>query len=68
MNKLKYFFTEFIPEVRGEWKKVTSPSRPEVIQTTLVVLVTSVIFALYLWGADKIIQWLYQGIFKLLGL
>ena len=67
MNKLKYFFTEFLPEVRGEWKKVTRPSRREVTQTTIVVVVTSVIFSVYLWGADKIIQALYEQLLAVLG-
>lgn len=65
MEKLKYFFNEFLPQVAAEWKKVTKPSKLEVQQTTIVVIVTSFIFAIYLWGADKIIQWLY---FALLGL
>ena len=68
MNKLRYFFKEFLPEVRGEWKKVTRPSRREVTQTTIVVVVTSFIFAIYLWGADKVIQLVYQGALRILGL
>ena len=56
MNRLKSFFTEFLPEVVAEMKKVTFPSRPEVIGTTGVVLVTSVIFAVYLGIADRAIE------------
>jgi preprotein translocase SecE subunit len=68
MNKLKYFFNQFLPEVRGEWKKVTRPNRREVTQTTIVVVVTSFIFAVYLWGADWVIQFVYQGVLRILGL
>ena len=68
MNKLRYFFKEFLPEVRGEWKKVTRPSRREVTQTTIVVVVTSFIFAVYLWVADWVIQLIYQGVLRILGL
>ncbi len=68
MNKLRYFFKEFLPEVRGEWKKVTRPNRREVTQTTIVVVVTSVIFAIYLWAADWAIQMIYQGALRILGL
>ena len=68
MNKLRYFFKEFLPEVRGEWKKVTRPSRREVTQTTVVVVVTSFIFAVYLWVADWVIQLIYQGVLRILGL
>jgi preprotein translocase SecE subunit len=67
MNKLRYFFKEFLPEVRGEWKKVTRPSRREVTQTTIVVVATSFVFSIYLWGADKIIVLLYRGVMKALG-
>lgn len=68
MNKLRYFFTEFLPEVRGEWRKVKRPGRREVTQTTVVVVVTSFIFAIYLWVADKVIQMVYEGTLKVLGL
>jgi preprotein translocase subunit SecE len=68
IEKLKYFFKVFLPEVRGEWKKVTRPNRREVVQTTGVVVVTSFIFAVYLWFADLVIRWAYEGMFKVLGL
>ncbi len=68
LEKLKYFFKEFLPEVKGEWKKVTRPNRREVVQTTAVVVVTSFIFAVYLWLADFVIRWAYEGMFKILGL
>ena len=67
-DKVKYFFKEFLPEVKGEWKKVTTPGRREVIQTTGVVVITSFIFAVYLWLADLVIRWAYEGMFKILGL
>ena len=70
MNRLKSFFTEFLPEVVAEMRKVTFPSRQEVIGTTGVVLVTSVIFAVYLWGVDLVIlrvyEWLFQAASKVL--
>ncbi len=67
-EKVKYFFKVFIPEVKGEWKKVTRPNRREVVTTTGVVVVTSFIFAVYLWFADFAIRWAYEGMFKILGL
>ena len=67
-EKLKYFFKVFLPEVKGEWNKVTQPPRREVVQTTGVVVVTSFIFAVYLWLADLVIRWAYEGMFKVLGL
>ncbi|NJL28038.1 MAG: preprotein translocase subunit SecE [Thermoanaerobaculia bacterium] len=68
MNKLRYFFNEFLPEVKAEWKKVTRPSMREVQTTTLVVVIASFLFALYLWVADQLIIFVYNGMFKVLGL
>ena len=56
----------FLGEVRTEMKKVTFPSREEVVGTTGVVLITSVIFAIFLWIADLVIMRLYSGLNSLL--
>ena len=58
----------FLAEVKGEWGKVTKPSKNEVIQTTIVVVVVSVIFAIYLWASDQVILKAYQWTFESLGL
>jgi preprotein translocase subunit SecE len=54
----------FIGEVRSEMKKVSFPSRDEVVGTTVVVLITSAIFAVFLGLSDVVIQRLYQGIIE----
>jgi preprotein translocase SecE subunit len=45
-------------------KRVTWPSQREVSATTIVVIATSVIFGLYLFGVDLLIsrgvQWILQ--------
>ena len=41
-------------DVLSEMKKVTWPSRNEVVGTTVVVIVATVVFAVYLWGCDVI--------------
>jgi len=68
MEKINYFFKEFLPQVSAEWKKVTKPSWLEVRQTTVVVIVTSIVFAVYLWLTDAVIQYAYKGLNTLLGL
>jgi preprotein translocase SecE subunit len=45
---------EFWNETRGEMKKVTWPGRHEVVNTTLVVLAATIVFAVYLWGCDVV--------------
>jgi preprotein translocase subunit SecE len=62
-TKIRDFFASiprFLSEVKAEMKKVSFPSRDEVIGTTIVVLVTSVVFALYLWLADLVIVQLFK--------
>jgi len=44
----------FLAEVKGELKKVTWPTRPEVYNTTIVVLVTTFFFGFYLYGLDLV--------------
>ena len=46
---------EFLSETRTEMRKVSFPTRDEVMGTTIVVLVTSVIFGIYLFAADRLI-------------
>jgi len=45
---------EFFRDTSAEMKKVTWPNRNEVVGTTVVVLVATVIFAVYLWGCDQV--------------
>ena len=55
INKPKEWVTslrEGYKDVLSEVKKVTWPNRGEVVSTTVVVLVATVVFALYLWGCD----------------
>ena len=43
---------EFFRDTVGEMKKVTWPTRNEVVGTTVVVIVSTIIFAVYLWVCD----------------
>ena len=53
----------FLAEVRNEMARVTWPSRKEVYATTLVVILTSIFFGIYLYGIDlalnALMAWLY---------
>ncbi|MBD3586320.1 preprotein translocase subunit SecE [Salinimonas sp. HHU 13199] len=48
-------FITFAKESRMEVRKVVWPSRQETNQTTLIVMVATVIMGLILWGLDGII-------------
>ena len=55
---------DFLAETRVEMRKVSFPSRDEVTATTIVVLITSFVFAVFLWITDIVIQRGYVGIVK----
>jgi len=62
-NKAK----DFLSEVRSEMRKVSFPSRDEVVGTTIVVVITSFVFSVFLFVADQLIVWGYQSLVKVLG-
>jgi preprotein translocase subunit SecE len=57
----------FLSEVRNEMKRVTWPSRKEVYGTTVVVILTSIFFGVYLWGLDQIFEKSILALFRYLG-
>ena len=57
----------FLAEVRNEMGRVTWPSRKEVYATTIVVILTSVFFGVYLWGVDLLLTQLVNWIYRSLG-
>ena len=63
LSNTRTFFTE----VRNEMRRVTWPSRREVYATTVVVILTSAFFGLYLWGLDLAIDKVIRGIFAFFG-
>jgi len=44
---------KFLADVRAEMKLVVWPSRSDVSNTTLVVIMTTILFAVFLWLVDK---------------
>jgi preprotein translocase subunit SecE len=46
----------FYNDVRTEMRKVTAPTWKEVRATTTVVVITVIIFGIYFWIIDNIIQ------------
>jgi preprotein translocase subunit SecE len=64
MNQWIKKIRDFLAETRVEMRKVSFPSRDEVVATTVVVLITSFVFAVFLWVTDIVIQRGYVGIVK----
>jgi preprotein translocase subunit SecE len=54
----------FLVEVRNELKRVTWPSQKEVYATTVVVILTSIFFGVYLfvldYGINNLVQWIFR--------
>lgn len=57
----------YLAEVRTELTRVTWPSRKEVWATTLVVILTSIFFGLYLFLIDIALSSSVKRIFQLFG-
>jgi preprotein translocase subunit SecE len=47
---------QFLREVRSELRKVAWPNRKELVSYTVVVLVTSLVLTLLIWGFDTIVR------------
>ncbi|MFQ6070647.1 MAG: preprotein translocase subunit SecE [Candidatus Aminicenantales bacterium] len=52
----------FLKEVRAELRKVTWPTRSEVASTTVIVIIATVFFGVYLWVMDLIFSWIFLRI------
>ena len=57
----------FLSEVRNELKRVTWPSQKEVYATTVVVILTSLFFGIYLFAIDTLFFSLVQWILRRFG-
>ena len=57
----------FLTEVRNEMKRVTWPARKEVYATTVVVILTSMFFGIYLFVLDQLMLNVFQWILRKFG-
>jgi preprotein translocase subunit SecE len=53
---------QFIRDVRLELKKVTWPTRSEVLSTTVVVMIAVVFFSAFLWVVDNLLETFFKQI------
>lgn len=68
LEKLKNMpgtIVRFLGDLKVEMKKVTWPGKNEVYGTTIVVLVTVIIFGIYLFLVDSSLQVLINQLFSL---
>ncbi|PYN03596.1 MAG: preprotein translocase subunit SecE [Candidatus Rokuibacteriota bacterium] len=55
---------EFVREVLAEFRRVTWPSRQELINSTVVVITVTVVVALFLGGVDIVLARIVERILR----
>jgi preprotein translocase subunit SecE len=55
---------EFVQEVLAEFRKVTWPSRQELISSTAVVIVVTLVLAFFLGGVDIVLARVVERILR----
>jgi len=55
-------FAALVADARIEIRKVVWPTRQELTQTTMIVIVFVLFVALILWGIDSLIGWIVSGV------
>jgi len=68
-DKVKWYkrFWAFLKDARAELRKVTWPSRNEIVNTTLVVIVAVLFFGFFLFFMDVIFSWAITQVKSLFG-
>ncbi len=63
-QKIRWYkrFIIFLRDVRAEIKKVTWPSKNEVYSTTIVVILATIFFGIYLYTLDIIFSWMISQV------
>ncbi len=59
IEKIKNFLNDVVKEM----KKVTWPTQAELKESTTIVIVVCIMFAIFTWIIDQIITQLFKGIF-----
>jgi preprotein translocase subunit SecE len=57
-------FVQYLKEVRSELAKVNWPTRNEVTGATVLVVVTSVIMSLFVYGIDRLLSTIVNFLIK----
>ncbi len=51
---------KFLNDVKTEMAKVSWPTRPELINSTMIVAVVSIFFTIFIFSADYILSWIMR--------
>jgi len=53
----------YLAETRVEMRKVTWPTVPELKESTLVVIVATLLMTLFIGSVDRILNWIIRAVF-----
>lgn len=56
---------KFINDVKAEFSKISWPTKDELKDSTLVTIFITIVFTVFVWGADNLISILVQMIYGL---
>lgn len=56
----KFDISKALRETKGEFKKITWPTRREMMAYTVVVLFTVVVMATIIWGIDAVLNFIIR--------
>ena len=64
LSNIKNAITTYFKGVRTEWGKITWPEKHQVIVETIFVIAIVFVFTIFIYGVDKIFEWILSFIDK----
>ena len=59
--------SKYFSDVRAELKRVVWPTRPEVVNSSVVVIITLIFFTVFTFAVDQVVLFLVSSIAKIGG-
>jgi preprotein translocase subunit SecE len=60
-------FSEYVKDVRVEMSKVTWPTRRELRESTLVVIVMVIVISIFIGVVDRALSYAFEALIRVLG-
>lgn len=66
---MKKFFNNRLTDIKESYNelvhKVSWPTKTELVNSTIIVMVASILMALVIWLIDTIIDWVMHGVYSI---
>jgi len=59
--------TDYVKDVRVEMSKVSWPTRHELRESTLVVIVMVIVISIFIGIVDRALSWAFESLIRMLG-